>query len=245
MKRPVVLIVGGSRGIGAATTRMAARGGYDVAVSFKSDGKAAAAVVDDAIAAGARAVAVKANAVTESEIERMFDDAAAALGAISHVVHSAGIVGKNARLDRASAETIREVIDVNLFGGLLCARAAARRMSRANGGEGGSIVLLSSVAAVTGAPNEYVCYAAAKAGIEAATRGLARELAKEGVRVNCLRPGTTDTDIHEPGRLARVTPLLPMGRPGQPDEIAAGILFLLSPAASYVNGAVLSVSGGI
>ncbi|AXK80010.1 SDR family NAD(P)-dependent oxidoreductase [Pseudolabrys taiwanensis] len=245
MKRPVVLIVGGSRGIGAATARMAARAGYDVAVSFKSDGNAAAAVVNEAIAAGGRAVAIKANAVTESEIERMFDDAAAALGAIGHVVHSAGIVGKNARLDRASAETIREVIDVNLFGGLLCARAAARRMSRASGGEGGAIVLLSSVAAVTGAPNEYVCYAAAKAGIEAATRGLARELAKEGVRVNCLRPGTTDTDIHEPGRLARVTPLLPMGRPGQPDEIAAGILFLLSPAASYVNGAVLSVSGGI
>jgi NAD(P)-dependent dehydrogenase (short-subunit alcohol dehydrogenase family) len=245
MKRPVVLIVGGSRGIGAATARLAAHAGYDVAVGFKSDVKAATAVVNDATAAGARAVAIKTDAVTEGEIERLFDEASAALGTISHVVHSAGIVGKNGRLDRASAETIREVIDVNLCGGLLCARAAARRMSRANGGEGGAIVLLSSVAAVTGAPNEYVCYAAAKAGIEAATRGLARELAQEGVRVNCLRPGTTDTDIHEPGRLARVTPLLPMGRPGQPDEIAAGILFLMSPEASYVNGAVLSVSGGI
>jgi len=245
MKRPVVLIVGGSRGIGAAAARLAAQAGYDVAISFKRDAKAAAEVVATATAAGARAIAIQADAVSESEIERMFDDASAALGAISHVVHSAGIVGKNSRLDHASAETIREVIDVNLFGGLLCARAAARRMSRANGGEGGAIVLISSVAAVTGAPNEYVCYAAAKAGIEAATRGLAREVAKEGVRVNCLRPGTTATDIHEPGRLDRVTPLLPMGRPGQPDEIAAGIMFLMSPAASYVNGAVLTVSGGI
>lgn len=244
MSRPVLLIAGGSRGIGAATARMAAQRGYDVAVNYKSNAKAAAEVVDVVKAAGGKAVAIQGDMVSEEVVERVFDETTKALGAITHFMHSAGIGGKNSKLEAASAETLREVLDVNLYGGLLCARAAVRRMSTARGGPGGSIVLLSSIAAVTGGAGEYVFYAAAKGGIDALTNGLAREVAKEGIRVNAIRPGPTKTDIHEPGRLERITPFIPAGRPGEPDEIAEAILFLLSDAASYVTGAVLNVSGG-
>jgi len=243
MARPVLLIAGGSRGIGAATCRLAGARGYDVAVNYRSNAKAAASVVDAVKAAGGKAVAIQGDMVSEDVVERVFDQAAKELGPITHFVHSAGIGGKNSKLEAASAATLREVIDVNLYGGLLSARAAVRRMSTAKGGPGGSIVLLSSIASVTGGSGEYVFYAAAKGGIDALTNGLAREVAKEGIRVNAIRPGPTDTDIHEPGRLERITPMLPMGRPGQPEEIAEAILFLLSDAASYVSGAVLNVSG--
>ncbi len=243
MVRPVVLIVGGGRGIGAATARLAGQRGYDVAINYKSNAEAAAALVAAVQADGARAVAIEGDVARADDIERMFDTATARLGPVTHVVHSAGIVGRNSRLDAASADTIREVLDVNLFGALLCARAAVRRMSTAHGGQGGSIVLLSSMAAVVGAAGEYVWYAAAKGGVDALAQGLAREVAKEGVRVNVIRPGTTDTGIHEPGRLARVLPSLPMGRPAQPQEIAEAILFLLSDSASYISGGVLNVAG--
>lgn len=244
MPRPVLLIAGGSRGIGAATARMAGARGYDVAVNYKSNAKAAAEVAAAVKASGGKAVAIQGDMVEEATIIRVFDEAAKLLGPITHFVHSAGIGGKNSKLEAASAQTLREVIDVNLYGGLLCAREAVRRMSTAKGGPGGSIVLLSSIASVTGGAGEYVFYAAAKGGIDALTNGLAREVAKEGIRVNAIRPGPTRTDIHEPGRLERITPLLPMGRPGEPDEIAETILFLLSDAASYITGAVLNVSGG-
>jgi len=240
---PVLLIAGGSRGIGAATARMAAQRGYDVAVNYKSNGKAADSVVADVKKAGRRAVAFQGDMSVEADIERVFDETAGALGPITHFVHSSGIPGKNSRLDAASAATIRGVLDVNLYGGILCARAAVRRMSTALGGQGGSIVMLGSIASVTGGAGEYVFYAAAKGGVDALIIGLAREVAKEGVRINAVRPGPTVTEIHEPGRLERITPLLPMARPGQPDEIAETILFLLSDAASYVSGAVLNVSG--
>jgi len=243
MPRPVLLIAGGSRGIGASTARLAGTRGYDVAVNYKSNAKAAGAVVDAVKKAGGKAVAIAGDMAIEADIERVFDAAARALGPITHFVHSAGIPGKNSRLDSASAATIRDVIDVNLYGGILCARAAVRRMSTAHGGSGGSIVMLGSIASVTGGAGEYVFYAAAKGGIDALTIGLAREVAKEGVRFNTIRPGPTDTEIHEPGRLARITPLLPMGRSGQPQEIAEAILFLLSDAASYISGATLNVSG--
>jgi NAD(P)-dependent dehydrogenase (short-subunit alcohol dehydrogenase family) len=244
MPRPVLLIAGGGRGIGAATCRLAGSRGYDVAVNYKSNAKAAASVVDAVKASGGKAVAIQGDMAIEADIERVFDHAAKELGPLTHFVHSAGLPGKLSRLEDASAANLREVIDVNLYGGLLCARAAVRRMSTAKGGPGGAIVLLSSIASVTGGTGEYVFYAAAKGGIDALTNGLAREVVKEGIRVNAIRPGVIDTEIHPPGRVERITPLLPMGRPGRPDEIAEAILFLLSDAASYITGAVLNVSGG-
>jgi NAD(P)-dependent dehydrogenase (short-subunit alcohol dehydrogenase family) len=220
-----------------------AAGYYDVVVNYKSNAKAAGTVVDAVKAAGGKAVAIQGDMVTEEMIERVFDQATKELGPITHFVHCAGIGGKNSRLDVASAATIRVVIDVNLYGGILCARAAVRRMSTANGGKGGSIVMLGSIASITGGAGEYVFYAAAKGDIDALTIGLAREVAKEGIRFNTIRPGPTKTEIHEPGRLERITPLLPMGRPGEPQEIAETILFLLSDMASYTSGATLNVSG--
>jgi NAD(P)-dependent dehydrogenase (short-subunit alcohol dehydrogenase family) len=244
MARPVLLIAGGSRGIGASTARRAGERGHDVAVNYKGNAKAAADVVERVKTSGGKAVALQDDMAVEADIVRVFDETARALGPVTHFVHSAGIIGKMSRLVDAPAAMLRDVIDVNLYGGMLCAREAARRMSTARGGSGGAIVLISSIASVTSGAGEYIFYAAAKAGIDALVVGLAREMAKEGVRVNAVRPGPTDTEIHEPGRLARVTPMLPMGRPGAPDEIAEAILFLLSDAASYVSGSVLNVSGG-
>ena len=244
MARPVLLVAGGSRGIGAATCRMAGTRGYDVAVNYKSNAKAAQDVVDAVKAAGGRATTIQGDMVSEEAVTRVFDEAARTLGPVTHFVHSAGIGGKNSKLEAASAQNLRDVLDVNLYGGLLCAREAVRRMSTARGGSGGSIVFLSSIASVTGGAGEYVFYAAAKGGIDALTNGLAREVVRDGIRVNAIRPGPTRTDIHEPGRLERITPLLPMGRAGEPEEIAEAILFLLSDAASYITGAVLNVSGG-
>jgi NAD(P)-dependent dehydrogenase (short-subunit alcohol dehydrogenase family) len=244
MPRPVLLIAGGSRGIGASCARLAGGRGYDVAVNYKTNSNAAVGVVEAVKNAGGKAIALQGDMAEEADIERVFDETSRALGPITHFVHSSGIIGKMSPLADADTAMLRAVIDVNLYGGMLCARAAVRRMSTAKGGSGGAIVLLSSIASVTSGAGEYIFYAAAKAGIDILTLGLAREVAKEGIRVNAIRPGPTDTEIHEPGRLARVTPLLPMGRPGQPDEIAEAILFLLSDAASYISGSVLNVSGG-
>jgi len=241
---PVLLIAGGSRGIGAATARLATARGYDVAVNYKSNAQAAAAVVEAVKAARRKAVALAGDMAQETDIERVFDAAAKALGPVTHFVHCSGIVGTASRLDEASSATIRDVLDVNSYGALLCLRAAVRRMSTKHGGKGGSVVMLSSMSATLGGANEYVPYAAAKGAIDAAVIGAAREVAKEGMRINAVSPGVIDTDIQPRGRIERVAPVLPAGRPGQAEEVAEAILFLLSDAASYINGANLRVSGG-
>jgi len=243
MSRPVLLIAGGSRGIGAACARLAGQRGYDVAIVYRSNAAAAAKVVDAVKAGGGKAVAIAGDVTGEAEIVRCFDEATAALGPVTHFVHCAGIVGDASRLEDVTAETVREVIELNTIGGLLCLRECVRRMSTKKGGKGGAVVMLSSMAATIGGGGECVWYAAAKAGVDAMIVGASREVAKEGMRVNAVSPGVIDTDIQPPGRIERVTPVLPMGRAGQADEVAEAILFLLSDAASYVNGANLRVSG--
>ena len=243
MLRPVLLIAGGSRGIGASTAKLAAARGYDVAVNYKNNSNAAASVVAAVKAAGGNATAIQGDMAIEADIERVFDETASKLGPITHFLHSSGVSGKYSRLDEADVSTIREVLDVDTFGALLCLRACVKRMSTKYNGKGGAIVMMSSMAAPLGGANECVWYAAAKAGVDSMVIGVSREVAKEGIRVNAVTPGVIDTDIQPPGRVERVTPLLPMGRAGQPDEVAEAILFLLSDGASYVNGANLRVSG--
>src|SRR5262249_26913740 len=244
MSRPVLLIAGGSRGIGAATAKLAGARGYDVAVNYKTNSNAAADVVDAVKKAGGNAVAIQGNMALEDDVERVFDATANALGLPTHFVHSSGIIGDSPRLDQASAATIREVLDVDTFGALLCLRACMRRMSTKRGGKGGAVVMLSSMAAPLGGANECVWYAAAKGGVDSMVIGASREVAQEGIRSNGVTPGVIDTDIQPPGRIERVKSMLPMGRAGQADEVAEAVLFLLSDAASYINGANLRVSGG-
>src|SRR6476646_9359796 len=244
MPRPVLLLAGGSRGIGAATAKLAGARGYDVAVNYKTNSNAAESVVKAVEKGGARAVAIQGDMALESDVERVFDTANGTFGSLTHFVHSSGIIGENSRLDEVSATTVREVLDVDTFGALLCLRACVRRMSTKHGGKGGAVVMLSSMAAPLGGANECVWYAAAKAGVDSMVIGVSREVAKEGIRVNAITPGVIDTDIQPPGRIERVLPMLPMGRAGQANEVAEAILFLLSDAASYINGANLRVSGG-
>jgi NAD(P)-dependent dehydrogenase (short-subunit alcohol dehydrogenase family) len=243
MSRPVLLIAGGSRGIGASTARLAGAGGYDVAINYKTNANAAASVVETVKRSGGKAVALQGDMGLEADIERVFASAVEKLGTITHFVHSSGIIGKNSRLDEAKAEIIREVLAVDTFGALICLRECVRRMSTKHGGKGGAVVMLSSMAATLGGGTECVWYAAAKGGVDSMVIGVAREVAKEGIRVNAISPGMIDTDIQEPGRLERLMPMLPMGRAGDADEVAQAILFLLSDAASYINGANLRVSG--
>ena len=249
MARPVVVVTGGSRGIGAAVCRLAAERGYDVAVNYRSEADAARRVVESCIQAGAKAVAVPGDMAVEADIVALFDRTAAELGPISHVVNNAGITGKSSQLADCPAEVIRDAIDVNVTGAILVAREAARRLSTRRGGRGGSIVNISSVAAEIGSPNEYVWYAASKGAIDSLTLGLSKELAPDGIRVNSVAPGMTMTDIHErstgdAARLERIRPHIPMQRIGEPEEIAAAVLFLMSEGASYTSGAKLKVSGG-
>jgi len=243
MTRPVLLIAGGSRGIGAATARMAGERGYDVAINYKSNANAAAEVVGSVKKSGGNALAIQGDMANETDIARVFDETARALGSVTHFVHSSGIIGPYSRLDEADAAMMREVFDVNTVGAILCLRECARRMSTKHGGRGGAVVMLSSMAAVIGGAGECVWYAAAKGAVDSMVIGMSREVAKEGMRINAVTPGVIDTEIQPPGRLERVGPILPMGRPGEAHEVAQAILFLLSDAASYVNGANLRVSG--
>lgn len=248
MPDKILLITGGSRGIGAATAKMAARQGYRVAINYVSDKKSAEAVAVEVEKAGSKALIVKADVAREDEIRALFAEIDNKLGRLTHLVNNAGIVGRSSRLDAAEPSSIRAVIDLNVTGAILVAREAVRRMSTANGGAGGAIVNLSSAAATIGSPGEFTWYAASKAAIDAFTLGLARELAKESVRVNAVSPGLIETEIHassgQPDRVARMSPLIPMGRAGVVAEVAETILWLLSGKASYVTGANIRVAGG-
>jgi NAD(P)-dependent dehydrogenase (short-subunit alcohol dehydrogenase family) len=243
-----LLVTGGSRGIGAATARLAAARGWRVCFSYAQDQRAAEAVVRAIEGAGGEALAVRSDVRQHSEIVALFNAAERAFGPVTGLVNNAGITGRIGSIVDAQPDTIREVIEVNVTGAILCAREAVRRMSTARGGQGGAIVNISSGAATLGSPGEYVHYAASKGAIDTFTLGLAREVAREGIRVNAVAPGLILTDIHasggEPGRPERMAPGIPIGRPGTAEEIAEPILFLLSPAASYITGAVLRVAGG-
>jgi NAD(P)-dependent dehydrogenase (short-subunit alcohol dehydrogenase family) len=240
----VLLIAGGSRGIGAATARLAGVRGFDVAVNYRSNGKAADEVVAAVRSSGRNALAVQGDMAQEADVARMFATVERDLGRPTHVVYSCGITGRPSRVEAVATETLREVLDVNVLGALLCVRAAIPRISARHGGRGGAIVLVSSGAATLGSAGEYVWYAATKGAIDSMTIGLARELAADGIRVNAVAPGLIATGIHVPGRLERLAPAAPLGRAGHAEEVAEAIVFLISDAASYITGAVLRVTGG-
>jgi NAD(P)-dependent dehydrogenase (short-subunit alcohol dehydrogenase family) len=244
----LTVVTGGSRGIGAATVLALAREGHDVVFSFRSDAESAERVRDAATESGTRCVAVQADVTVQADVERLFG-AAAEIGTVTGLVNNAGLTAHLGDLADTPVDVIRNVIDVNLVGVVLCARQAIQAMSTRRGGRGGAIVNISSGAATLGSPHEYVHYAAAKAGVDALTMGLAKEVADDGIRVNAVAPGIVNTDIHaaagDPGRAERLVSRIPMGRPGEPEEIATAIVWLLSPESAYASGAVLRMAGGV
>ena len=246
--RKVVLVTGGGRGIGAATALLAARRGYAVAVNYLRDADAADEVVARIVADGGDAVALQADVAVEAQVAGLFARVDARFGRLDALVNNAGVLETQMRLDSMDAARVRRVLDANVVGPLLCCREAVRRMSTRHGGQGGAIVNVSSVAALTGSPGEYVDYAASKGALDTLTRGLAQEVAQEGIRVNGVRPGFIYTGMHasggEPGRVDRVKAFVPMRRGGQPEEVAQAILWLLSDEASYSTGGFIDVAGG-
>lgn len=248
MNSPVLLVTGGSRGIGAAAALLAARDGWDVAVNYTRDEAAAQAVAQRVRSLGRRALVVRGDVSREADVLAMYAAVDAELGTLRGLVNNAGVVDVAARVDEMSVDRLTRMFAINVLGSMLCAREAVRRMSTRHGGRGGAIVNLSSVAARLGAPGQYVDYAAAKGAIDVFTLGLAREVAAEGVRVNAVRPGIIDTDIHasggQPDRALRLAPQVPMQRPGRADEVASAVAWLLSDEASYTTGAILDVGGG-
>ena len=248
MPHPVILITGASRGIGATTALAAARAGYAVAVNYHANSLAADEVVRQIRAAGGTAITVQADVAVEAQVMAMFAKLDAKLGPLAALVNSAGVVDVACRVDSMSVARLKRMFDTNVIGSMVCAREAVKRMSTRHGGIGGAIVNLSSMAATLGAAGQYVDYAASKGAIDTFTIGLAREVATEGIRVNAVRPGVIDTEIHasggQPGRAQQLASSIPMQRPGTAEEVAQAILWLLSPQASYTTGALLDVGGG-
>lgn len=244
----VMIVTGGSRGIGAASARLAAKRGYDVCINYVSNRDAAASVVADVVAAGQRAIAIQGDMAVEADIVSVFEQASTELGQVTALVNNAGVLDLEGRLESFEADRIARIIDVNVTGALLCAREAVRRMSTKNGGAGGAIVNISSMAATLGGPATYLDYAASKGAIDTLTIGLSREVAAEGIRVNGVRPGIIETDIHasggNPSRAVDLAHTVPMQRAGRPEEVAEAIIWLASDAASYVTGTSINVSGG-
>ncbi|WP_108882134.1 SDR family oxidoreductase [Anderseniella sp. Alg231-50] len=243
-----VLVTGGSRGIGAACVRLLARDGFDVAVNYARSAAEAEKLAGEVKAMGGHSIAVRADVGSETEVTDMFAHIDEAMPPLAGLVNNAGVLFEKARLEDFDAERINETLRVNVTGSFLCAREAVRRLSTERGGEGGVIVNLSSAAARIGSPNEFIDYAASKGAIDAMTLGLSKEVAGQGIRVNAVRPGLIHTDIHassgQPDRVERLQGQVPMGRGGTAEEVAESVVWLLSPAASYVNGVLLDVTGG-
>jgi glucose 1-dehydrogenase len=246
MTRPITLITGGSRGIGAATCHRLAADGHDIALTYVQDESAAKETAEAVRATGARCLVVRADTSHEPDVDRLFDTVAAELGPLTNLVNNAGVTGKLTALADAPTDDLRRVLDVNVLGTLLCCRRAVRDMTANN--TPGAIVNVSSGAATLGSPGEYVHYAASKAAVDTITLGLSKELGPDGIRVNGVAPGLTDTDMHvtmgDPDRPARMAPAIPLRRAADPSEIAAGIAWLLSADASYTTGTVLRIAGG-
>lgn len=244
----VFLVTGGSRGIGAATARLAGARGAKVCVNYVANREAALSVVADIEASGGRATAVQGDMALEADILKVFDACEAELGAVTVLINNAGVLDQEGRLEEFSADRIARIINLNVTGAIICAREAVKRMSTKNGGKGGSIVNISSAAAQLGGSSTYVDYAASKGAIDTLTVGLAREVAREGIRVNGIRPGIIETEIHatggNPDRARTMVDIVPMGRAGRAEEVAEAALWLASTAASYVTGTTINVSGG-
>ncbi|MDH4569443.1 SDR family oxidoreductase [Pseudomonas sp. BN414] len=244
----VMLITGASRGIGAATARLAAQRGYALGINYRQQQEAAETLAREIESAGGRALLLRADVGDESQVMDMFERLDQEFGRLDVLVNNAGMLERQMRLEDMDAARFERVLRANVVGSFLCAREAIKRMSTRHGGQGGAIVNLSSIAARIGAPNEYIDYAAAKGAVDSMTLGLAKELAAEGIRVNAVRPGVIRTEIHasggEPDRVERVRQSVPMGRGGEAEEVAAAILWLASEEASYTSGSFLDVAGG-
>lgn len=247
--RPIVIVTGASHGIGRATATLFAAEGYDVCINYLSDSAAASEVVEACKVAGARAIAVQADMGRQEEIKALFAACDDQLGRVNCLVNNAGIIGKAGRIEDLQPVVLEAAFRVNVFGTLYCIQEAAKRMSTRNSGQGGTIINMSSLAAVLGSPNEYVHYAATKGAVESITYGAGKELAAEGIRVNAIRVGTTNTRIHtqggNPDRPARIAAATPMGRIAEPEDIARAALMLASPGSGFMTGTLITVAGGL